>query len=414
MGKIVSSVGNILGVGGNDHGPGPQLNKQPFDISKESDEYKQYFDSQRKEAEARTAAANTPALIAHLSQQALGQGPSLAEAQLKSATNRNLAQQLSLAATQRGRNPAAVGRQIFAEQGAAGRSLADQAAQARMQEATQAQNQLFQQQNAADTLAAQSAQSGFQTAVAPKTAMQNYETQRFGADVAKTNANKAQQSSILGGVLGAAGTLGAAYMTGGASLAAGGLRQPPPGTNDAFDSTMLRTGYDGGRAKDIPAGGRVKSRMVSHLADGGRAEGDEDAEPTTNEEARAALLKHLVEDKANNMNTYTPHPTESPRAKELREGGIERVPQKAQGGRMDAAPAEQAVAPGNDLANDKIPAMLSEDEIVIPRTHSMDQKKATSFVQALFAKEKSEGTGAEKVNYDTVAKARKRNFKKAE
>lgn len=60
------------------------------------------------------------------------------------------------------------------------------------------------------------------------------------------------------------------------------------------------------------------------------------------------------------------------------------------GGHVKAQnPAEKAVKPGNSYANDKIPAMLSEGEVVIPRNvmHGKDPVRgAAEFVRAVLAK----------------------------
>lgn len=221
MGSAVKSVGRALGVSGEKgHGPGPKLNKQPFDIKKQAAEYEQLAKQQQAAAQARQTALNAPAVLAQLSAQALGQGPSLAEAQLKSATNRNLAQQLAAASSMRGRNPAAQQRQLLMQQGDAGRQLAEQSAVARLQEQQQAQQQLAQQQQQADAFQNQAINSGFTYAVAPQRELQNYEMTRFGADVAKTNAIRAEQNGILKGLIGAGGN---AIFPGAGSAASSGM-----------------------------------------------------------------------------------------------------------------------------------------------------------------------------------------------
>lgn len=83
-------------------------------------------------------------LIRQLQQQAAGRGPSIAEAQLKQASDRNLAQQLGAAAAQRGGNAAAQQRQLARQQQASGQELGQQAMIARMQEQQAAQQQLGQ------------------------------------------------------------------------------------------------------------------------------------------------------------------------------------------------------------------------------------------------------------------------------
>jgi hypothetical protein len=65
----------------------------------------------------------------------------------------------------------------------------------------------------------------------------------------------------------------------------------------------------------------------------------------------------------------------------------------SKGGHVNAkAPAQKAVASGNSYANDKIPAKLSEGEIVLPRTVTMSSdpvRASADFVQKVIAKRKS-------------------------
>jgi hypothetical protein len=61
------------------------------------------------------------------------------------------------------------------------------------------------------------------------------------------------------------------------------------------------------------------------------------------------------------------------------------------GGRVPAGKGEKAVVKGDSLKNDKVPTMLSEGEIVIPRHITMSDRapeKAAAFVAATLAKRK--------------------------
>ncbi len=53
--------------------------------------------------------------------------------------------------------------------------------------------------------------------------------------------------------------------------------------------------------------------------------------------------------------------------------------------------AGQARRPGNDYANDTVPAMLSPGEIVVPRSHASDPEKAAAFARAVAEKSKRKG-----------------------
>lgn len=101
----------------------------------------------RKVAEERSKAAQEQRkqLIESLQGQARGTSPSLAEAQLKAAQDRTLAQQVAAARAQRGGSPAALQRTLARSQAEAGQALAQQSAQAKIQEQAQAQQLLAQQ-----------------------------------------------------------------------------------------------------------------------------------------------------------------------------------------------------------------------------------------------------------------------------
>ena len=81
-------------------------------------------------------------LVAMLQQQAAGNGPSLAEGQLKAATDRTLRQQMAMAATQGGVSPALAQRRLSLGAAAANRQAGIDAAQLRIQEQLGARSQL--------------------------------------------------------------------------------------------------------------------------------------------------------------------------------------------------------------------------------------------------------------------------------
>jgi hypothetical protein len=62
------------------------------------------------------------------------------------------------------------------------------------------------------------------------------------------------------------------------------------------------------------------------------------------------------------------------------------------GGKVNAkSPKEKAVKQGNDYANDKIPAVLSEHEIVLPRSVTLSKDpvaESAKFVASVIAKRK--------------------------
>jgi len=89
--------------------------------------------------------AQQTAQTQRLSDRATGQAPSLAEAQLKAATNRSLAQQLGAAQSARGGSSGLRERQLMKQQGQARRETAEAAAVTGIQEQQSAEQQLAQQ-----------------------------------------------------------------------------------------------------------------------------------------------------------------------------------------------------------------------------------------------------------------------------
>lgn len=141
------------------------------------------------------------ALIQALQAQAAGQGANPAQAMLNQATNQNIAQNTGMIASQKGINPALAVRQASQNAASMGQQAAGQAATMQAQQQIAAQNaqagvygnmanQALNQQNIA--------QQGF------------YAPQNINAGIATSNAKT--NAGIMGGLLGAAGTIGAAAM----------------------------------------------------------------------------------------------------------------------------------------------------------------------------------------------------------
>lgn len=180
-------------------------------------------------------------LAEQLARQSRGEGPSLAEAQLRSASDRNLRQQLALAAGQRGGSQAARQRQILTQQAQTGQELAQQAAQARLAEqfqaqqalgqvtqagraqdiqlATQQQQAALQQQQLNDALEKAILAQGFQQrnlATQALLSAGDIETQKqlaqLQAEAGTAAANQQAQSAVTGGLLSAGGGIGAALI----------------------------------------------------------------------------------------------------------------------------------------------------------------------------------------------------------
>lgn len=437
MGSVVKSVGGILGIGGNvgksnDSG----LTQKNFDVSKEAKKYEDIYAAQRAEAQARSAAANAPAVIQQLSQQALGQGPSLAEAQLKSATNRNLAQQLAAAASMRGRNPAAAQRQVLMQQGDAGRQLAEQSAVARLQEQQQAMQQLTNQQQLADAMTQNTTQAGFQAALAPKTANQQYDLARAGIRQQNNAADKQLSGQIMGQIAGAGATAMMASDENNKKNIRSGSKDvskfldtlsaknyeykddSAPGTTkgkrvgiiaqDLEKSDMGKTlvkdtpngkmvdtvqGFGAVLAAQAELNERLKAlegkKKVQKMADGGVVQDTVDNTRKFLSDLGANRKDINVGDMKLDFRSKT-----KPEEANINQGGagLSKTSHASNVGFSEGGIVTgEAEVAGDSEENDKVDVRLSPGEIVIPRSSASSPEKATKFVQQLFAKEMAYG-----------------------
>lgn len=222
MGKVVKGITGALGFGGGDAkapalpgsmaGPSHPANIGHFTI-KDIDDFRQKARSGEEAARARSdeAVQQRRQFIDDIRAKASGEAPSLAEAQLRSATDRNLAQQLAAAQAQRGGNVAAQQRQL-AQQGAqAGREVAQDAAQARLQEQMGYEQmlaqQLGQEQEMADQLMKYYLDRGFSIEEARTAALMDFERTRLGQDrvAAQIASGNFQAQQQAGAQMGAAG-----------------------------------------------------------------------------------------------------------------------------------------------------------------------------------------------------------------
>jgi hypothetical protein len=171
--KIQEGVEGAGGFGGNSQDAGilgvGQYKAKEYDVNKdafsnaESINRQNEFARQLNEAKARTAPTATAKtgsaaainmtpqdqfragqmqLAGQLQDQSMGLGPSLAQSQLRQATDRNIQQSMALAASQRGANPTAGLRQAQMMAAGANQQAAAQAADIRMQEQLSARQQL--------------------------------------------------------------------------------------------------------------------------------------------------------------------------------------------------------------------------------------------------------------------------------
>ena len=198
------ALGKKLLGGGSGSGAGDP-NMAFFDIGKEVKPFQEMQQQLLDEQQARTGAISptqTEVLTA-MGEAAAGRGPSLAEAQLKAAQDRTLAQQLAAAQAVRGGSAAALQRGLMQQQTAQGRDLAQDAATERLKERERFMQAAQQQQSQLR----QDIGTGVDLAVMPKREQQQAELARAQADMTRTQGRKNRQSQLLGGLLGGAASL---------------------------------------------------------------------------------------------------------------------------------------------------------------------------------------------------------------
>jgi len=152
---------------------------------------------------AKNATANE-SYTQQLKDAAEGKGPSLATALLKSNSNRSLAQTLSAAQTA-GASPLQT-RNMFQLRGQQSRDLAEQGAQARIQEQDTARTQLGNQLANQATSARQDITSGYDMATGAANVQRTADSERLRAQQDRDAANRARNQQLLAAGIAAAGT----------------------------------------------------------------------------------------------------------------------------------------------------------------------------------------------------------------
>lgn len=234
--SVTRPAGSLLGaplggIGEGVVGPAQQAraaqvkDRSAFDLDRFGAQYKQTrADDLSRAAQRRgeSAQRERTQLIEQLQGRASGQTPSLAEAQLRAAQDRSLAQQLAAARGARGGNQAALQRALVRQQGQTAAELAQQGAEARMAEQQQAQQQLgqmiVQEQQLADQLAQNYLAQGFTIAQARQQAQADLEKTNLGianqTNLANLQARIGNQEAVArvgGSLFEAAGTVGAGF-----------------------------------------------------------------------------------------------------------------------------------------------------------------------------------------------------------
>lgn len=327
--------------------------------------------------------AQQQALYAQLAAMAAGNGPSLAQGQLQQATDQNIRQAMALGQAQQGQGMgyASALRGIADQSAAARQSAAGQSALIRNQEQMQGMQgmgalggQMFNQDLARQQLGAGSA---------------------FGYDQLNQNAGK-RSGGILPGILQAGGAILGGMVGGPAGAAAGGAAGGALGGGGGAGATIqngsavLGGGFRGPGFNQPPAGD-WSAGNVAYAAHGGQVPGYSDGGVVVDPKMRK-FVHYLLSEHARSLSMTTPKAgrqsrgdRDAERERSPSRGGGEEIPQFSGGGRV---PGYAQGGQMDSRSNDTVPAMLSPQEIVLPRSVTLAPdapERAKAFVAAIQA-----------------------------
>lgn len=351
MGKVVKKVGSLVGLGGSATPKMQSVGQSFYDISKEvapaQEDYKRLLESGR--AMQTAVAPMQQNVLTQMGRAAMGQGPSLAEAQLKQAQDRTLAQQLAAVQAGRGGSAALSQRNLMQAQSGAGRDLAQQAVVERLKERanfmTQAglQGEQFRRDIG----------EGTDLALMPKDRMLQYETQRVGQANANAKAKAEANAARRGALFSALGSIAGGPIGGMIGSSLGGMMSGGGGSAGIPDKPYHGEGGMAGRWKD---GGLVTKKNMPKYKDGGFVEGLENlmAEARRSKYAGSAANATQAElDKRKGKTSKEKTAAESMEEKSKQQRYVQGY---EDGGEVDG--------PGTPTS-DSIPALLSDGEFVV-------------------------------------------------
>lgn len=321
--------------------------------------------------ETQNILAQQQALSNQLQAQSQGYGPNPAQAQLNQTTGNNIAAQNALMAGQRGAgtNAGLIARQAAMQGANTQQQAVGQAAVLRANQQLDAQRQLAQQQQNMGNLNVNSQNANtslFGAGAAANNAQNNTNVANYGM-AQGINANTAQQNAnatnaTLGSALSGVSSIGSMFMADGGEVTAASVTPEPaaPSFNEPMAAAPPKSDDD--KKSGGGGGGAGALGLLALLADGGQV-----AQP------QSYIANYL-----------------NPSKKQSGGSGLDTRGMAAGGGKVNAKnPGQKAEKKDNSFSNDKIPALLSEGEIVLPRTvttHANAPAKAAEFVRATLAK----------------------------
>lgn len=353
-------------------------------------------------------------LAQQLQHQANGEGPNPAQAALNQATGQNVSSQAALMAGQRGAsaNPGLIAKQAAMQGANTQQQAVGQSATLQAQQQIAAQAALANQQAQIQNVSAQQIAAQGQGANAFSQAAQNEQGILQGANSAYNNAAVSMQGNlnnvnaqVAGANQGVAGQLFGGITSGLSSLLSlskgGEVKKPRPGDADGAALSYPSPMYaDGGVVS--PALQKPEGTPQSFVGQWLNTSSPAEQAPVIPAPAAAQTQTDSGWGKGLNFKKKAANPAENLNSDSFQMPEIGSQFQgsaptlgfgslmESKGGKVQAkTPAEKASKKGNSVANDKVPALLSEGEIVIPRSitqHPMAAQKAAQFVQAALNK----------------------------
>lgn len=362
--------------------------------------------------QTQAGAANNASFIQALQGQSQGLGPSASQTMLSNAANQNAANAMAMAASQRGVSPGLALRQaqMSAQQG--NQQAAAQGVAARQQEQMNAQGML------GGAIGQQQMAGLNQLQMGQKAAQSNQQTQlgqnQINAGISQ--GNQQAQNNVTGGILGgiASGITKLAMAGGGQVPTQGNFGQMPVQLpsyipQQAIQPTagpQVQRMADGGLPESTGMGGPqsflgqfFKGFNEASGSGGGGATGPFGGDANSSLFKGVSALAGLGAKQAGGaMSGGAPNPMMGEASSTLpAEGGpAAAMPMMmaSRGGQAKGVVPGQAKVPGDSLKNDRVPALLSPKEIVLPRSVTMAPdapEKAAAFVRAILAKHKLGG-----------------------
>lgn len=405
----MGAISGLLGLGGGQQGTGvaapqgapivnPTSQDQVLNAYNQSQQTLQAQNSLLGAIQQQGGLGNQSQVYNQLQGVANGTGPNPAQAMLSQATGQNVANQAALMAGQRGAasNVGLIARQA-AQQGAA--TQQQSANQAAVMQANQSLNALGQAGQMANTQATN--EIGQTNALG--SANQAQQQALINAQAGYNNNLVGQQSSINAANAGLANTAlqGQQATIGGLFNAGAGAAgfMPGVGAAAAHGGELLKMA-DGGMAPQAAFGPQSEFGQFLNTVQAGGGQAVQMPQMSGDNPGAAAITKGLAPKVGkpkspasgggdfNAGGNQTLSSPAAPMEKALAQGGM--THDYRGGGKVNAkAASEKAVKSGNSYANDKIPAVLSEHEIVIPRNITMGKdpvNDSARFVASVLAK----------------------------